>query len=196
MMTLIEAVGMRQRILNEATRLFARSGYSAISMREISAACGITKAALYYHFKDKEDLIVDILTENLAEISRLLEACWTTHTTTRARLTAFIQAIFALPVENRAIIRLASQEMPNLSSQVRLEFSRSYQDHFIGPLAGLLEEGMRSSELRSSDSHQAVWVLLGMMYPFFYPGEERPANLDSAVQLMITVFLDGMVKRD
>lgn len=194
-MTLIEAISMRQRILQEATRLFARSGYSAISMREISEACGITKAALYYHFTDKEDLIVAIFTANLAEMSRLLETCRAAHSTTRARLTAFMRAIFAQPVEKRAIIRLASQEMPNLSAQVRLDFGRTYHDRFIGPLAGLLEEGMQDGELRPADSHQAVWVLLGMMYPFFYPGQERPANLESAISLMTTVFFDGMIIR-
>ena len=192
-MTLIEAIGMRQRILQEATRLFARSGYSAISMREISAACGITKAALYYHFTDKEDLIVAILNDNLAEMSHLIDICRANHASTRDRLTAFIQAIFAEPVEKRAIIRLASQEMPNLSAQVRQDFGRIYHDQFIGPLAGLLEEGMQRGELRSADSHQAVWVLLGMMYPFFYPGPEREGmDIDQALTLILSIYFEGI----
>jgi AcrR family transcriptional regulator len=195
-MVLIETLGMRQRILQEAARLFTRSGYSAISMREISQACGITKAALYYHFKDKEALIVAIMSDNLTEIGRLISSCRASQSDARGRLTAFMRAVFAQPVEQRAAIRLASQEMSNLSPEARTGFGKLYQDTFIGPLAEILSEGMRSGELRLGDPHQAVWVLLGMMYPFFYPNQVRQADLNSAVDLMVAVFFDGIINHD
>jgi AcrR family transcriptional regulator len=191
-MTFIEASGMRQRIIQESTILFARSGYSAISIREITKACGITKAALYYHFKDKEALIMAILTENLADFSHLVIACQAGFPTVRQQIIAFIEAIFALPVEKRAIIRLASQEMSNISPEERTHFGQLYSEQFIDPLARLMEDGMRRGELRSADPHQALWILLGMMYPFFYPGEVRPADLRSEINLMITIFFEGM----
>ena len=195
-MALIETIGMRQRILHEAARLFTRSGFSAISMREISEACGITKAALYYHFKDKEDLIVAILSENLTEIGLLIDTCQTTESSARGRLSLFMRSVFALPVEDRAAIRLASQEMANLSPEARSGFGRLYQEKFLAPLAGILAEGMRAGELRLADPHQVVWVLLGIMYPFFYPNRERQMDLDAAIDLMITVFFDGMTRND
>lgn len=195
-MALIETIGMRQRILQEAARLFMRSGFSAISMREISEACGITKAALYYHFKDKEDLIVAILNENLASIGRLIDISLVAESSARGRLSLFMRSVFAQPVEERAAIRLASQEMANLSPAARTGFGRLYQETFLGPLAGILAEGMRSGELRLADPHQAVWVLLGMMYPFFYPNPERQTDLDAAIDLMITIFFDGMTHND
>ena len=43
--------GMSKRILQEATLLFTRSGYNAISMREIATACGITKAGIILSFQ-------------------------------------------------------------------------------------------------------------------------------------------------
>jgi len=54
-----------QQILHEATRLFVDRGYHALSMREIAEAVGVSKAGLYYHFEDKEDLFLAILTNNL-----------------------------------------------------------------------------------------------------------------------------------
>jgi len=56
--------------------------------------------------------------------------------------------------------------MPNLSPQARTGFKQLYQDEFIGALAEILAEGMQGGELRPASSHQLVWVLLGMMYPF------------------------------
>ena len=196
-MSLTEATSMRQRILREATRLFTHSGYNAVSMREIAAACdGITKAALYYHFTDKEDLMVAILTEYLEGMSIIIASCRAAAPDARTRLTTFMQIIFAQPPEQRAIIRLGTQELANLSAQTRLNFGQLYQEAFIDPLIAIIAEGMSSGELRPADSHQTVWLLLGMMYPFFYPSQERQLDLEAVMNLMIRVFFDGLAARD
>lgn len=56
----IEPATGRDRLLDEATVLFVSRGYAAVSMHEIAEAAGMTKAAPYYHFKDKEDLFVQV----------------------------------------------------------------------------------------------------------------------------------------
>ncbi|GAA2606953.1 TetR/AcrR family transcriptional regulator [Streptomyces axinellae] len=50
----------RQRIQDVALELFAEQGYEKTSLREIAEQLGVTKAALYYHFKTKEDLVSSI----------------------------------------------------------------------------------------------------------------------------------------
>ncbi|WP_300163679.1 TetR/AcrR family transcriptional regulator [Solidesulfovibrio sp.] len=52
---------MREKILTAAARLFADNGYSAVSMRRIATAVGVTQANLYYYFRDKEELIRSVL---------------------------------------------------------------------------------------------------------------------------------------
>jgi AcrR family transcriptional regulator len=50
----------RQRIQDVALELFAEQGYEKTSLREISERLDVTKAALYYHFKTKEDILISI----------------------------------------------------------------------------------------------------------------------------------------
>ncbi|MEV0266711.1 TetR/AcrR family transcriptional regulator [Streptomyces sp. NPDC050617] len=50
----------RQRIQDVALGLFVEQGYEKTSLREIAEALDVTKAALYYHFKTKEDIFVSI----------------------------------------------------------------------------------------------------------------------------------------
>jgi AcrR family transcriptional regulator len=45
------------RILNQAIRLFLEKGYHGTSIDDITEAAGITKGALYWHYKGKEDLL-------------------------------------------------------------------------------------------------------------------------------------------
>jgi AcrR family transcriptional regulator len=63
----------RQRILDAATELFVERGYEATSLREIAERVGVTKAALYYHFPGKEDLLRALL-EPLEEFQQKLLA--------------------------------------------------------------------------------------------------------------------------
>jgi AcrR family transcriptional regulator len=48
----------RQRILSVALDLFTEQGYDGTSLREIAEQLGVTKAAIYYHFESKEDILM------------------------------------------------------------------------------------------------------------------------------------------
>jgi AcrR family transcriptional regulator len=51
----------RARIVDVALELFAEHGYEKTSLREIADRLGVTKAALYYHFRTKEDILAGIV---------------------------------------------------------------------------------------------------------------------------------------
>lgn len=51
----------KEKILQTALRLFAKRGYNAVSVRDIAGELGITQAALYRHYKNKEDIFYSIL---------------------------------------------------------------------------------------------------------------------------------------
>jgi AcrR family transcriptional regulator len=51
---------MRQEILDVALELFNEQGYEKTSLREIAERLGVTKAALYYHFERKEDILLEL----------------------------------------------------------------------------------------------------------------------------------------
>lgn len=57
----------KEKILNTALRLFARDGYEAVSVRHISEELGMTKGALYRHYKNKRD-IFDSIVERMIQI--------------------------------------------------------------------------------------------------------------------------------
>lgn len=59
----------RERILDVAAQLFAEQGYDGTSLRAIADALGFTKAALYYHFRSKEEILL-ALVEPMLEIQR------------------------------------------------------------------------------------------------------------------------------
>jgi AcrR family transcriptional regulator len=52
-----DANSTRERILDAALELFVAQGYDGTSLRQIAEQLGVTKAALYYHFESKEDIL-------------------------------------------------------------------------------------------------------------------------------------------
>jgi AcrR family transcriptional regulator len=50
----------RERILDIALELFSEQGYDKTSLRDIAERLGTTKAALYYHFERKEDILLEL----------------------------------------------------------------------------------------------------------------------------------------
>ncbi|GAA4100264.1 TetR family transcriptional regulator [Nonomuraea soli] len=63
-----------QRILEAARTLFAARGYRATSMQSIADQVGITKAALYYHFDSKEEILRRLTVPLLDELEEVLAA--------------------------------------------------------------------------------------------------------------------------
>ena len=62
----------RARIQRVALELFAEQGYERTSLREIAERLGVTKAALYYHFKSKEDIVRSFTEDYFARMDALI----------------------------------------------------------------------------------------------------------------------------
>ena len=62
-----KSAGTRRRLLELAAQLLVDRGYSAVSMHDIAAAAGLTKGAVYGHFRSKGQLLVEVIRWMLAE---------------------------------------------------------------------------------------------------------------------------------
>jgi TetR/AcrR family transcriptional regulator, transcriptional repressor for nem operon len=83
---MIQSEQTRERLLKEATRLFARKGYFATSIADLAAASELTKGAIYHHFKNKESIFFAVI-ENIRR---------TWETTVARRVVSSTDAVSAL----------------------------------------------------------------------------------------------------
>ncbi|WP_405429695.1 TetR/AcrR family transcriptional regulator [Micromonospora sp. NBC_00617] len=63
--------GTRERIKAVALELFTEQGYEKTSLREIAERLNVTKAALYYHFKSKDDIVASFVEDRLDQMDAL-----------------------------------------------------------------------------------------------------------------------------
>ena len=62
----------RDAILARAAELFANQGYTATSMNEVAAACGVSKAGLYHYYRDKRELLFQITAGHVARLEQFV----------------------------------------------------------------------------------------------------------------------------
>ena len=62
----------RDTILAQAAKLFADQGYTATSMNDIAAACGVSKAGLYHYWRDKRELLFQITAGHVARLEQFV----------------------------------------------------------------------------------------------------------------------------
>jgi len=64
--------GTRSRIQTVALELFTEQGYEKTSLREIAERLGVTKAALYYHFRSKDEIVDSFVEDRITRLDELI----------------------------------------------------------------------------------------------------------------------------
>lgn len=100
------ATDARQRVLDSATVVFARRGYSGASVQELLRATGLSKPTLYYYFGSKEGLFRAVLDFAYDESYRRLESAARSPGSVEQRLAALVKALFSFTREYRELCRL------------------------------------------------------------------------------------------
>ncbi|MER5213305.1 TetR/AcrR family transcriptional regulator [Streptomyces sp. NPDC002838] len=179
----------RQRIQDVALELFAEQGYEKTSLREIAERLEVTKAALYYHFKTKEEIIVSLFEDLTKPIENLIE--WgrqQPHTleTKQEIVRRYGQALtdaaplFRFMQENQATVReLSIGEM--FKSRML-----SMRDIIIDPDADLVDQVRCISALFTM--HAGMFVLKDLEGD---PEEKRKAVLEVAIDLVTQAHRGG-----
>ncbi len=172
----------RQRIQDVALELFAEQGYEKTSLREIAERLDVTKAALYYHFKTKEEILVSIFEDLTQPIDDLIE--WgrsQPHTldTKQEIVRRYAEALshaaplFRFMHENQATVR-ELQIGDSFKERIR-----SLRDTIIDPDADLVDQVRCASALFTL--HAGMFLLQEMEGD---PEEKDKAVLEVATELV------------
>lgn len=183
----------RERLLHEGARLFLERGYHGVSMREVAAAVGVTKPALYHHYADKEALFLAIMEEALGSLQGVL-ARTRQPQTLRGQLLTLTQELLQSAPRQRVGLQLAG-ELKHISAPRRADFERHYREVWMGGLAQLMAQAAQRGELRR-DLPPAVLTtaLLGLLYPLV----SRPAGPESGAlaEGLVDIFLGGAAMQE
>jgi len=174
----------RARIQQVALDLFAERGYSKTALREIAEQLGVTKAALYYHFKTKEEILVSILTDSAERIDELVEWAREQPQTIETRREV-IRRYSALMRENQKLLRFLHENQPALRDLPVGETMR----HRMKGLFEVLTTEQQSLPDQLRNRLAVFAISAGMMFamsdtPQYSQDEVADASLEVALDLV------------
>jgi AcrR family transcriptional regulator len=149
----------RSRLRELALRLFAEQGYEKTSLREIAERLGVTKAALYYYFKSKEDIVRSLVEDYVAELDQLI-AWGNTQPRTAAARAEIIRRYLRIVANGAEVFRMLQQNQAAVSSlahaKERGELFRERMDALTDLLTeppGTLRDQVRAASCLMSVSY-------------------------------------------
>lgn len=97
------ATDTRRRLVDAAVALFTEHSFAGTSLQMIADELGVTKAAIYYHFKTREQLLTGVLEPIFGELQAAVEAAEGLRTTA-ARADAMLRGYAEMAVRHRALV--------------------------------------------------------------------------------------------
>lgn len=185
MQHLLENDGKKGDILKASLSLFAAKGYDAVSVRDIAKAAGVSEAALYKHFKGKDDMALYIFKTILIDYTGRLSSIEGRDEDAVSKLCRIVEITYDLYEAYPAEIRFALLSQYSFWDLVDEEI----KPHFV--IKRILEAGMEADEIPRQGVYFWITVYTGLMlqplahYPYFYDVLPEFAALKEKVTYLV-----------
>jgi len=143
-------VNRREVILDVASKHFSKAGFSSASLEEIASEVGITKPAIYYHFKDKSALYEAVLLKHLEPLTKRVEEAVSLKTDVEDKLVAYIEAFGEFLKERSCLAAVLTHEFAdngeNLPESAAVQLAK-----MLGIVTSIINEGVDNGVFKTEN---------------------------------------------
>ena len=140
----------KRKIFEASMDLFAKKGYEATSIEEITSVVGVAKGTLYYHFSTKEEIFYFLVEEGMKLLKNSIDIKTSNLDNSLDKLKAIILIqIKAIKKYENFISILLSQIW---GQEQKNKVCREYVFEYINMIEDIIKEGIKKGELLQGDS--------------------------------------------
>ena len=187
----------RQRAILEAARQrFLRFGPRKTTMDEVAREAGCSRATLYAHFANKEDLYARLLRADWETFIEEVEGIGASADDARRKIRRIVEATRATYAHNQ-VLRLAAVRDDEMTlGPVAHSFTRDQERKTVDLLRRVLEQGVREGSLRRIDPERVAYLMfhLGSVLVARETSGSADYPFDDIVAVMDDVFARGIRK--
>ncbi len=189
----------QREIVEKATELFARDGFGATSLDDIADALGVSQAALYYHVKNKEEILRHIYLSVLNASEEPLRRIATSDQPPREKLRHAIEHQVMIAADRSPAMTVFYREWSHLTGPFAHEIKirqKSYERYF----EQIIREGQAAGQFAPNcDPKIATFGLLGMCnwlsHWYHESGRLTPRQIADTFEYLIGSGLDVLPER-
>lgn len=174
----------REAIIEQAGRLFARTGFRGASVADLAAACETSKSLVYHYFPSKEDILYEVMASHIDQLVASADAALAGSGNARERMERLIHAFMRDYVGAAERQKVLLNELDCLPADKRAVIVAK-QRRLIADLQALLVEldpDLRSSPARARVETMLVFGMINWTHTWFDPaGAVQTADLADMV---------------
>lgn len=176
--------------------MFAHKGFHGATVEDVARAAGYSPAALYRHFRSRDELFAAVWLGVAAELDRLFVEAARQAGPLQARLRWLVEALIALREAHPAPLAAFLAQRPYVASAAASEFereARGWYDRHVRHLADLMRAGEAEGALRPGSADGASLLFKGLLYEFAYRLITSPGGAPPAAQAeeLLSLFQRG-----
>lgn len=184
------------QLLDIARRLFANKGFHATSLRDIAEEAKITKAALYYHFPNKDDLYERVVIQSLDALVQMVGADVARAHTPTERVRAFMRSSAHFLDEHREHWLAGANAFREAGQIEQRGVALHLRDTYEKLLRRCVAEGVESGEFRDTDPAMTTRFLLsGLNYVTRWHSPNGKLTVKEVMNQFVDMALLGMTVR-
>jgi len=184
-------------LLQAAIDLFYRKGYSATSIREVGAKAGVSNSLLYHYFKDKEEMLFQIISATSQDLLATLQEVDERVSEPLAGLREkLVQHMVLYGMRRRRESKIVVEENYWLTGKRRetvREYQRQIYEIYMKNLKALATEGV----IKNLDLTVVAFSLFGVINWFFrWYREKKPLQPEKIADDTLEMLFYGILKED
>lgn len=150
------------RLRQAALGLFARSGYAAVSMREIAGEVGVGAGAVYNYFPTKQDILAALMRGHLEGLIADWERETRSADAPAEALRRFVRFHIRYHLQRADAVFISYMELRSLEPE-NFAVVEALRRRYEGYLRAILEEGRRSGAFAIDDTPIATMAIIAML---------------------------------
>ena len=185
----------RERILEEAVKLFYQRGFTGTTLDDIAAELGVTKPFIYTHFRSKTDLLAALCKPTIELSLDAVQDAARSPGSPTTRLHRAIVDFTQVVLSRQANIAIYFREEKNLAPDALAEIN-TLRKKFDRVLSNLLTEGVTAGEFETPDVNLTALALGGMIsWAYTWHRPEGRLRLEDMCQRMADLALQMVSAR-
>ncbi len=137
----------KRKIFETSMELFAKKGYEATSIEEITSVVGVAKGTLYYHFASKEEIFNFLVEEGMKLLKNSIEIKTANLSNSLDKLKAIILIQIKIIVKYENFISMLLSQI--WGQEPRNKKCREYVFEYINVIENIIKDGIQKEELIS-----------------------------------------------
>lgn len=162
----LEIEAREQKILDVAARMFLEAGYHGLNMDEIALQIGCAKGTVYRHFKNKEDILMELASQGVDKRAEMFSKAAAYPGKSRVRMAVLGLScqlfVRAYPHYFASEIILRTETLREKAAPERQEFMRACESRCMQILAGIIRDGVANGDVTLPEELNAEELTYGL----------------------------------